>query len=312
MKTLTILALSCLLVVSVVSVSAQTPDNDALFGAFNLRNDAARIRLATSGPTFAPVVFSSMGFDFTNGPPEEINYTNHTFGFGYNSDFNGTKVVPGLVNFMFSSEAKFRNGVPGDPGAFMTEYHYNWASPDGSISIRPFGWTVQYDTGNFGLTLHGQINFFRNFSNGGAQWGIWHDDGFLDLRPAPNGGFGFRNNHQALRWGNAAGDNSIAAIFVDNQDRVLVGGWQRETIVTSASLVYNETIKRQDTQVLGAQCGPIPDSDGSPADNGRAINALLGCLRRHGLVDPTTGTCATSNAMAPPKPKKPLLKFRRE
>lgn len=268
-------SLTLVLVILILSGSAhaQTPDNDALFGTFNVRNDAARIRLATNSPEQIPIVFSSMAFDWSNGPLEEILYRNDTWGFGYNADFNGTKVVPGVVSYMFSNESKYRNGVAGEPGAFMTEHHFNWASPDNSIAIRPLGFTVQYDTGNTALTIHGQVNFFRNFSNGGAEWGIWHDDGFLDLRSAPNGVIAFKNNGAGVLWGNAAGTNTINPVRVDSNDRVLVGGGQQETVITSAKLTY-----------ANPQCGAIPDSSGSAEDNARAINSLLACMRGNGQI----------------------------
>lgn len=44
--------------------------------------------------------------------------------------------------------------------------------------------------------------------------------------------------------------------------------------------------KTNGVKVVGAQCGAISDSDGTAADNARAINSLLGCLRSHGLVAP--------------------------
>lgn len=39
-------------------------------------------------------------------------------------------------------------------------------------------------------------------------------------------------------------------------------------------------------KVVGAQCSAIPNSNGTLADNTRAINALLTCMRAHGLVAP--------------------------
>lgn len=270
MKSLTLILVTLILS---ISAHAQTPENDALFGTFNVRNDAARICLATAGPSGAPWCWSSMGFEWHNGPPGEEDYLNHTSAFGYNVDFNGNKIVPGLVSFSFSTEAKYRNGERGQPGAHMNEHHYNWASPDNSIKIRPLGLTVQYDTGNVGLTIHGQINLFRNFSNGGAEFGILHDDGYLDLTRAPNGVIGFKNNTAGVLWANRAGDNSVNPVRVGERDEVLIGGHQEETVITSAKLIYKHP-----------QCGAIPDSNGTATDNARAINSLLACMRGNGQI----------------------------
>lgn len=282
-----ILVLITLNISFAITVSAQLhfPEREALFGEFNQSNDAARICLATAGPSEAPICITSKGFDFNNGPPGETSYKNHTYGFGYNANFNGTKVAPGLVNFFVSFESKFRNGQAGQPGPpFMSEFHFNWESPDSTVSVRPFGFTIQYDTGNMDLDLHGMMRFFRHKSNGGALWGLWWDTGFLDLRNAPEGRIAFKNGQMGVMWANATGSNTIAPLLVDNQNRVVVGGGQQETLVNSTKLTYTSTVNRGSKQILGAQCLAVPDSDGTQADDTRAINGLLGCLRTHGLL----------------------------
>jgi len=271
------------LLLLVTAVSAQTPDNDALFGTFGVRADAARIRLATNS-TNIPVTFQTTTFGWKNGPPGDQEYDDHTWGFGYNTDFYGFKIVPNTVSYFFSNESKYRNGVAGfvDP-PFMSEHYFSWSSPDGLINIRPFGFTVQYDTGNVSHEYHGEFNFFRHASNGGGQWGIWHDDGFLDLRIAPNGRIAFKNNVTALLWQNAEATNVLAPIYVDDQNRVVVGGGQVTTVINSQYLSYKTSVKQGDTKILGAQCAAIPDSAGG-VDDKRAINDTLACLRSHGLV----------------------------
>lgn len=266
------LLVALLILVLSTLTQAQTPENDALFGTFNVRPDAARIRLATNSPA-TPVSFWTLSFDFTNGPPEEIFYRNQTFGIGYNVDFNGNPIVPSEVSFSFNNETKFRNGVAGQPGSFMSEHHFNWKSPFALVQVRPFGWTVDYDTGKFDIAIHGKMHFFRDFINGGSKWGTWHDDGALDLSDAPNGRIAFKNNHPGITWGNAAGNNSINPVRVDNFDRVVIGGGQQETLINSAKLAY-----------ANPQCGPIPDSNGSAQDNARAINSFLACMRERGMV----------------------------
>lgn len=271
MRLLTILTILLL----VTTAHAQTPENDALFGTFNVRNDAARICLATAGPSGAPWCWSSMGFEWHNGPPGEETYLNHTSGFSYNSHFNGTKIIPGLVNYTLSTESKFRNGKVGEPGHFMTEFHLNWCNPDGSICVRPLDAAVQYDTGNFNIAVRGKMNFFRHASNGGAQWGIWHEDGYLDLTKAPEGTIGFKNNHRGLRWATASGVNSVAPLYVDDQNRVVIGG-RADVVIDSPKVTYTTPI-----------CGAISDSDGSQEGNTRVLNALLQCMRTSGQLAQT-------------------------
>src|SRR5688500_6766802 len=105
----------------------------------------------------------------------------------------------------------------------MSEHHFNWCSPDNSICVRPFGWNVQYDTGNTDFSFHGEMRFFRHQSNGGAMWGLWHENGFLDLSEAPNPTILFPNNFKALSWRNAAGTNSLMPLYVDDRNRTVLG-----------------------------------------------------------------------------------------
>lgn len=217
MKRLTLL----LLVFWATTCLGQTPANDALFGTPNLQNESARIELATNSD--ARWSLSALTFDWNNGPPGEVDYQDHTFGFGFNVNKNGTKAIPGLVSFTFSNETKYRNGVAGEPGAFMSEHHFNWASPDDSIKIRPFGFTVQYDTGNVDWSYHGEIRLFRHASNGGAMRGILYDDGRMDFAMAPNPVISFPNNVRSLCWRTASGINSLCPLTVDNQNRTRLG-----------------------------------------------------------------------------------------
>jgi hypothetical protein len=46
------------------------------------------------------------------------------------------------------------------------------------------------------------------------------------------------------------------------------------------------SFKINGTKVVGAPCPAIPNSNGTTGDNKRAINALLTCMRSHGLVGP--------------------------
>lgn len=199
-------------------------------------------------------------------------------------DFNGNKVVSDTLSFTFNNEPKFHNGITGATGHFMSEHYFNWVSPDGSINIRPFGWNVQYDTGNTDFAFRGEMRFFRHPSNGGGLWGLWHDDGYLDLTTAPSGQIGFKNNSVGLSWLNAAGDNSISPVYVDGLNRVIIGGGQAHTVVTSQNLSYTSTVSRGDIQILGEQCGPIQEAQ-DKEDVIRAVNEVIRCMAQHGLAE---------------------------
>lgn len=235
------------------------------------------------------VAVSRQVFVFNNGPLGETTYNDHTFAFSFNTANNNTKIIPNEVSFGLTHESKYRNEAVGQLGSFMTEIYYQWTNPANTFTFRPWGFTVDHDTGFARHSIQGQIYLLRNVGNGGQPWGIWHDDGYLDLTTAPQGSIGFKNNTAGFRWRNAGGTNSVAPLFVDNQDRIVIGGGQVDTIVNSSNLrattmVYSGTVKRGSTQILGAQCAEIPDSDGTKTDDTRAINAMLGCLRQHGII----------------------------
>jgi len=50
--------------------------------------------------------------------------------------------------------------------------------------------------------------------------------------------------------------------------------------------VNTNSVKVGGVKVIGAQCQAIPNSTGSLADNRRATNSMLACLRTHGIVAP--------------------------
>ncbi len=156
------------------------------------------LRLTTYQNT-APIELSTLDFGFANGPPGDLDYINQTFILGYNS-INGSKQVAGLVNFGLAHESKFRNGTRnvGTPGDFQTEIYYSWTDPTGAISVRPWALTIQHLTGNNAFTMQGEIYFLRQAANGGTQWGLWHENGALDLSLTTGGSITFKNNVQAL------------------------------------------------------------------------------------------------------------------
>ncbi len=45
-------------------------------------------------------------------------------------------------------------------------------------------------------------------------------------------------------------------------------------------------VKVNNVKVVGSRCASIPNSTGTVADNQRAMNAILACMRTHGLVNP--------------------------
>lgn len=194
------------------------------------------LKLACHGVT-APAGFFTQAFAWTNGPPGELDYIDQTVGLSYNM-LGGAKIMADDVDWSFNVESKYRNGVRGDPGSFQTEVYYSWRSPDNSISIRPWGLNVQHDDGSVNHVVQGKVDFFRDVVNGGGQWGLWHDDGSLDLSFLTSGGISFANNSSAgggIRWRNAANDNTIAPIYVDNNDDTILNS-ATGNIITGGSL----------------------------------------------------------------------------
>jgi len=74
----------------------------------------------------------------------------------------------------------------------------------------------------------------------------------------------------------------------------------------NASTQNGASYKVNGTKVVGSQCPAIPDSLGTIKDNRRAINALLACMRSHGMVaqDPGWAPAEMSNDRSAPRPAK--------
>lgn len=58
------------------------------------------------------------------------------------------------------------------------------------------------------------------------------------------------------------------------------------TVQATFNTVTGGGYKFNGTKVVGGQQGPIPDSDGTQADDTRAINAITAAMRAHGLIAP--------------------------
>lgn len=245
--------------------------------------DSARVAFATEASA-TEWSFGARSFTFDNGPGG-TTYKDHTSQWAYNSDFNGTKLIPGEVHFGWVAESDWY-GAPIESEK-QSEHYFTWTSPDGTITQRPTGFVVKHQSGNVFHHTFGDHVFSRNVSQGGAVVAKWHESGMFDLSyPAGDQGIIFRNNANRLLWKNATNSNTIAPIWVDNQNRVQVGGNQDTTVINSLNLSYNDKVKRGSVQILGSQCAAILNSNGSQADDTRAINAVLSCLRSHGVVAP--------------------------
>lgn len=245
--------------------------------------DSARIDLTVlgGGPRFN--LFTT-DFTWNNGPPSEPAYQNHTMNLGFNQNASGVKVVPGVVNFGWAFEHKFSSG-----GSFISEWHWNWCNPDGSICRRPIGGSIDYLTGNYDSSIQGRLTLTEQ--DGITPTIHFNPGGAVDMRPAPNAMIIFRNNAMGTLYMKADGSNSILPINVDPQDRVVVSPGGYQVVINAPANVQtvdaSGEYKVDGQKVVGNRCAPIPDSNGSNADNKRAINALLNCLRtNHGSVAP--------------------------
>jgi hypothetical protein len=96
---------------------------------------------------------------------------------------------------------------------------------------------------------------------------------------------GFRVGGNGHRWqvsGNYTGYSDIQTAFdtaTQNVPTKLVKRGPSGEIDVGSVRVNN-------VKVLGGRCAAIPNSAGTTADNTRAINAMLSCMRAHGLVNP--------------------------
>jgi hypothetical protein len=263
--------------------------------------DSARVELLTQSPSVSSLGTVTHSFD--NGPTAEENYKDHVLRLGYNSAANGTKLIPGEVHFALSHESKYRNGVRkiGIPN-FQTEIYYEWTNPEGTKTIRPWSFSVQHADSSIQHVIHGEVWFFRNIENGNTPTGQLKDDGTLDLSLSPTGAILFPNNSSnagGLRFRSAFSNNTIAPLYLDNQDRVRIAASGQQTVF--GGTIEAPSVKVGGAQVLGNQCPPIPDTNGSLADNQRAINSLLQCLRAHGALASEVNASATN---CPPTKKK--------
>lgn len=177
----------------------------------------------------------SQSFTFSNGPGGESNYDNDTLQFGaYNTGNSGNKIVAGLVNFGWVNEARFYFG------GFQSEHYFQWLSPSGLISIRPFAFDVDHADGNTLFSLQGEMNWIRNIGTGGGQWAILNhnDDGGIQLNIRPASYISFANNNStALLFSNAAGTNSIPLGYANSSDEVVLApGGQRTLIPGTANI----------------------------------------------------------------------------
>src|SRR6185436_11764940 len=106
---------------------------------------------------------TSQTFDYTNGPPGETSYSNHTLYLNYNSDWSGSKVTAGEVNLGLAFEPKFSQGG----GAFQTEWYFTWTNPGNTLTVRPWGFVTAHASGDSVFSIQGKQSFFRHASLGG-------------------------------------------------------------------------------------------------------------------------------------------------
>lgn len=125
------------------------------------------------------------------------------------------------------------------------------------------------------------LNLFKNSSTGNGTAPLT-----IKLGSPVAGGGSLRiggSSTSPLRWqisGNYSGFSDIQTAFdvdlASTANKIVKRGSAGEINVSS---VYVGSVK-----VIGASCTAIPDSTGTEADNQRAINAMLSCLRTHGAL----------------------------
>lgn len=208
---------------------------------------------------------TSYSFD-VNGETQR----DHVVRFGHNCAEGGGRAVSGKAAICWEFEKHYRPGGPTDPREWM-EVHLAGTNKMGTITERGFSFLFDENSGSFTTIFQsGNINFVG-------------DDGNLKLQIT--GPYLLLDNGEVIRSVNnganiiqqyKAGGGVVNVVRVNTSNKVELG----------APINVLGSISINGTEVLTGKCSAIVDSDGTLADNTRAMNALLACLRTIKLVTP--------------------------
>lgn len=291
--------------------------------------EPARINLRTMEAVNASLL--SQSYEWSNNG----TYYDHVQRWGFNGQ-EGVKQIPGEVQYELTTESKWWSGT-----AWQTEIYWSWTNPDGVITYRPWGMTINHETGSIMQNMIGRVVFQRQYPDHGGLFADFND-GRLDLSYVDGSSITFKNNNTgALVFRNAGNTNSIPVATVNALDQVVLAPGAQSVVIPGPSLTLGDTgsssrlnvikinsridpntyidlaglnyirfysnsaqkmkidttgvdvngdlrvdgsYKVDNVKVVGNQCAAIANSNGTQADDTRAINAILTCMRSHGLV----------------------------
>lgn len=185
--------------------------------------------------TFCPTSTATTGrlgnlwtqtFAQINGPGGEPNYDDDEMVWSYNTSTSGAKTVAGIKDFGWYNEARYYSG------GFQSEHYFQYRNPDGTVTIRPFGWTVTEAASAVQFTVQGRVSFMRDAPNQATQTAIWYESGALELLTA-SAAFIIPNNINGFLGKNAAGNNIITIAKINATDKVVIAPDGGETIITA-------------------------------------------------------------------------------
>lgn len=208
------------------------------------RASASRIELATETSTIVSTWVRTHTWD--NGPPGQETYKQHSYSIAsYNENDDSSKIIPGVASWNFAAEMPFFQEGP--DGEFITEWHLNYQSPDGSVSKRFFGMGIGETTGDPATFLWGKISLRDTDGNPTLEY--TPADGRLDFT-FKEGSQILLPNNSPLFYKNAAHDNTIPVISLNDDDEVEVapGG---QLVRVSGSLAVAADVDASQFRIAG-------------------------------------------------------------
>lgn len=216
-----------------------------------------------------------------NDPNDDVMW------WGWNADDS----IGGEPSLHFAMERAFGTG---DSAAY--EVHLE-VHPTSAVLQRPWTWTINRKTGLATVVTAADASFysggntFQVLSNEILAQGLSRYVGSVTFQTANNGGtpdkqisvtpYPADNLRSWIQFGQQGGNAGVA--LVSGNGTLEVHGLNPTTELKG---VDAGSYRVKGTQVVGAQCPAIPSSSGKPDDTTRAINAVLQCLRQHGLIAP--------------------------
>lgn len=195
------------------------------------RVSASRIEMATETATIVSTWVRTHEWD--DGPAGEEVYKQHSYSIAsYNENDDSSKVIPGIASWNLCAEMPYYIG-----GEFITEWHLNWQSPDGSISKRFWGAAIGETSGDPEWFFWGQFAWYT--TDGVPSMVYTPSDGRLDLSYNLASHITLPNNVPLFFWDSGHGSTFPVINFNDDEEVEVAPGGQLVRIAGSVSVVAN-------------------------------------------------------------------------